>query len=109
MNTYAKIMLMNRRRKIFERVVNPLLNKYLTDPFGGEASIAKDIPMKYADKVKHVRKMFPKHARNILINKKIINPFFALAYLYDQGVRKVILVAGSDRVDECKIRYLIIS
>jgi len=45
---------MNRRRKIFERVVNPLLNKYLTDPFGGEASIAKDIPMKYLSYFKEV-------------------------------------------------------
>ena len=45
---------MNRRRKIFERVVNPLLNKYLTDPFGGEASIAKDIPIKYLSYFKEV-------------------------------------------------------
>ena len=45
---------MNRRRKIFERVVNPLLNKYLTDPFGGEASIAKNIPMKYLSYFKEV-------------------------------------------------------
>ena len=45
---------MNRRRKIFERVVNPLLNKYLTDPFGGEASIAKDITIKYLSYFKEV-------------------------------------------------------
>ena len=45
---------MNRRKKIFERVVNPLLNKYLTDPWGGEASIAKDIPMKYLSYFKEV-------------------------------------------------------
>ena len=36
---------MNRRRKVFERVVNPLLIKYLTDPFGDEVSIAKNIPL----------------------------------------------------------------
>ena len=45
---------MNRRKKIFERVVNPLLLKYLTDPFGGEASIAKDIPIKYLSYFKEV-------------------------------------------------------
>lgn len=72
--------------------------------FLSQSQDKKDNPLKYADKVKHVRKMFPKHARNILINKKITNPFFALAYLYEQGFRKVIMVAGSDRVDEYKIR-----
>ena len=45
---------MNRRRKIFERVVNPLLSKYLTDPFGDESSIAKDIPIKYLPYFKEV-------------------------------------------------------
>ena len=38
---------MNRKQKVFERVVNPLLMKYMTDPFGEEVSIAKGIPMKY--------------------------------------------------------------
>ena len=32
---------MNRRKKVFNRVVNPLLLKYLTDPHGSELSIAK--------------------------------------------------------------------
>ena len=45
---------MNRRRKVFERVVNPLLIKYLTDPFGDEVSIAKNIPMKYLSYFKEV-------------------------------------------------------
>ena len=45
---------MNRRRKIFERVVNPLLMKYLTDPFGDEVSIAKNIPIKYLSYFKEV-------------------------------------------------------
>ena len=45
---------MNRRRKIFERVVNPLLNKYLTDPHNGEHSIAKNIPIKYLSYFKEV-------------------------------------------------------
>ena len=45
---------MNRRRKVFERVVNPLLIKYLTDPFGDEVSIAKNIPIKYLSYFKEV-------------------------------------------------------
>ena len=38
---------MNRRKKVFNRVVNPLLHKYFTDPNIEEHSIAKNIPMKY--------------------------------------------------------------
>src|SRR5210317_854584 len=46
--------MMNRRRKIFERIVNPLLLKYLTDPWSKEVSIAKGIPMKYLKYFKEV-------------------------------------------------------
>ena len=45
---------MNRRKKVFNRVVNPLLSKYLTDPHGSETSIAKNIPMKYLKYFKEV-------------------------------------------------------
>lgn len=45
---------MNRRKKIFERVVNPLIIKYLTDPFSKEISIAKGIPIKYLKYFKEV-------------------------------------------------------
>ena len=37
----------NRRKKVFERVVNPVLLKYLTKSHSSEVSIAKGIPMKY--------------------------------------------------------------
>ena len=46
--------MMNRRKKIFERIVNPLLSKYLTDPWGKEVSIAKNIPIKYLKYFKEV-------------------------------------------------------
>ena len=45
---------MNRRKKVFNRVVNPLLLKYLTDPHGPELSIAKNIPMKYLPYFKEI-------------------------------------------------------
>ena len=65
---------------------------------------AKKDPLEYTAKIKHVRKMFPKHARSVVINKKVTNPFFALSDLYDKGYRKVIMVAGSDRVTEYDLR-----
>ena len=45
---------MNRRKKIFDKIVNPLLVKYLTDPHGPEVSIAKKIPMKYLPYFKEI-------------------------------------------------------
>ena len=44
----------NRRKKVFERVVNPVLLKYLTKSHSSEVSIAKGIPMKYLNYFKEV-------------------------------------------------------
>jgi len=64
----------------------------------------KDNPLEYTNKIKYIRKMFPKHARQVLVNKKVKTPFDALTDLYDRGYRKVVMVAGSDRLDEYNIR-----
>ena len=40
--------------------------------FLSQSSDQKKNPLSYTDKIKFVRKMFPKHARNVLMNKKII-------------------------------------
>ena len=69
-----------------------------------QSNNAKKDPIPYKDKIKHVRKMFPKHGRQIVINKKVITPFFALTDLYNKGYRKVVMVAGSDRVQEYDLR-----
>jgi hypothetical protein len=39
-----------------------------------------------------------------MINKKVVTPFHALSALYDEGFRKVVMVAGSDRVAEYDLR-----
>lgn len=72
--------------------------------FLSQSNDAKDNPLAYADKIKHVRKMFPKHARQVMISKKVITPFHALSALYDEGFRKVVMVAGSDRLQEYNTR-----
>ena len=64
----------------------------------------KDNPLTYSEKVKFARKMFPRHARSIIIDKKVITPFHALSAMYDAGFKKVVLVAGSDRVKEYDLR-----
>jgi len=72
--------------------------------FLSQSNDPKENPLPYADKIKHVRKMFPKHARSVMINKKVKTPFHALSALYDEGFRKVVMVAGSDRISEYDIR-----
>jgi len=64
---------------------------------------SKKNPLSYSDKVKHVRKMFPKHARSVMINKKVKSAIDALVALYDEGFRKVVMVVGDDRVSEFDI------
>ncbi len=46
----------DKRKAIFNKVVNPLLLKYLTDPHNGEHSIAKNIPIKYLKYFKAISK-----------------------------------------------------
>ena len=64
----------------------------------------KKNPLQYNAKIKYVRKMFPKHARSVMMNKKVVTPFHALSALYDEGYRKVVMIAGSDRVKEYEQR-----
>ena len=49
--------------------------------------------------------MFPKHGRNVIINKNIRTAFDAVSELYDQGYRKVNMVVGSDRVESLILYY----
>ena len=72
--------------------------------FLSQSQDVKKNPLSYTDKIKSVRKMFPKHARNVMINKKVKTPFDALTALYDEGYRKVVMVAGSDRIAEYDLR-----
>tara|TARA_A200000113_G_scaffold210575_1_gene210554 strand:- start:2486 stop:4090 length:1605 start_codon:yes stop_codon:yes gene_type:complete len=60
---------------------------------------AKD-PLSYSDKVKHLRKMLPKHGRNIMVDKGVKNVFDIAAKLYDQGYKRITMVVGEDRLRE---------
>ena len=60
----------------------------------------KDNPLAYNDKIKIARKMFPRYARRIMLNKKVKTVFDALQTLYDEGFVNIVMVVGSDRVNE---------
>ena len=70
--------------------------------FVSQSQDSKKNPLNYNQKVKHIRKMFPRHARRVMINKKIRTAFDALTFLYDKGYRSIVMTVGSDRVNEFK-------
>src|SRR6056300_1412957 len=60
---------------------------------------AKKDPLPYAKKVAYMKKMFPKHARNIIVDKAR-NVFEIAVSLHNKGHKAIVMVVGSDRVDE---------
>jgi len=60
----------------------------------------KKNPLDYRTKVKYIRKMFPKHARSVVMDTKIRNIFDVLTKVYEEGYNQVNMVVGSDRVSE---------
>jgi nicotinamide mononucleotide adenylyltransferase len=68
--------------------------------FLSQSTDAKKNPLSYQDKVKAVRKMFPRHARSVMYNKKVRNAMEAASVMYDEGYKNVVMVVGSDRINE---------
>ena len=60
----------------------------------------KKNPLGYNAKVKHVRKMFPKHARRVMIDRKVKTAFDAASQIYAKGYQNLVMVVGDDRVRE---------
>jgi len=68
--------------------------------YASQSTDAKKNPLDYTSKVKFMRKMFPRHARAIILDPSIKTLFDLLNKLYNEGYRKVNFIAGSDRVPE---------
>lgn len=86
-------------------LVDSLAKKSQKNPYRVYLSHTNDPkknPLEYVEKVKFVRKMFPKHSRSIILDKKIKNVFDAANAIYNEGYRNVVMVVGSDRVTEFK-------
>ena len=65
-----------------------------------QTSDPKKNPLDYGSKVKHVRKMFPRHARRVMIDKKVRTAFDAASSIYSKGYHNLVMVVGDDRVRE---------
>ncbi len=71
--------------------------------YGSKSQDPKKNPLNFKQKVKFLRKMFPKHARSIMADANVRHVMDIAVKLYDQGYTSVTMVAGSDRVEEFKI------
>lgn len=65
----------------------------------------KKNPLLYEEKIKIARKIFPKYGRQIYEDKTVRDPLQALSKFYEEGYRNVVMVVGSDRVEEFQERF----
>ena len=68
--------------------------------FPSQTQNPKKDPLPFALKIAYMRKMFPKHAKNIIADAKVRTALDVIVKLYDEGYKNVIMVVGSDRVKE---------
>jgi nicotinamide mononucleotide adenylyltransferase len=66
--------------------------------FTSQSNDVKKNPIPYKDKIKFLKKLFPK--ASIQDNPKLKTPFQILEWLSDQGYKDVTMVVGGDRVVE---------
>ena len=86
-----------------EKLMTKLSEKSGKNPYRvylSHSQDAKKNPLSYNEKVKYSRKMFPKHARQIMSDMKVKTVFDAATKLYNEGFKKVAMVVGSDRINE---------
>ena len=60
----------------------------------------KKDPLPHALKVAYMRKMFPKHRRNIIADKNAKTAIHIAEMLYKEGFKNLVMVVGSDRLKE---------
>ena len=86
-----------------EKLMTKLSEKSGKNPYRvylSHSQDAKKNPLTFNEKVKYSRKMFPKHARQIMSDMKVKTVFDAATKLYNEGFKKVAMVVGSDRINE---------
>ena len=86
-----------------EKLMNKLSSLSAKNPYRIYLSQSQDKaknPLDYKSKIKLARKMFPKHARQILSDKGVKTAIEAAVKLYNEGFKKIVMVVGSDRITE---------
>ena len=86
-----------------EKLMDVLSKKSGNNPYKiylTQTTDAKKNPLDFKYKVKTVRKFFPKHARNVMLSKKVKTVFDAVTEIYNEGFKNITMVVGSDRINE---------
>ena len=86
-----------------EKLMNELAKKSGKNPYRvylSQSTDKKKNPLDFKYKVKTVRKFFPKHARNVMLDKKVKSVFDAVTEMYNDGFKNITMVVGSDRINE---------
>ena len=68
--------------------------------YASQTSGNKKNPLDWKTKIKYMRKMFPKHARHILMDKKVKTIWDVAVTAYKDGYKNFELVVGDDRHQE---------
>lgn len=84
--------------KLFDKIKTVASGTYRI--YGSKSQDPKKNPLNFKQKVKFLRKMFPKHARSIMADGDVRHVMDIAVKLYNQGFTAVNMVAGSDRVKE---------
>jgi hypothetical protein len=84
--------------KLFDKIKSVAKGQYRI--YGSKSQDPKKNPLNFKQKVKFLRKMFPKHARSVMADGDVRHVMDIAVKLYDQGFTAVNMVAGSDRVKE---------
>jgi len=86
-----------------EKLMNELSKKSGSNPYKvylSQSTDKKKNPLDFKYKVKTVRKFFPKHARSVMLDKKVKTVFDAVTEMYNDGFKNITMVVGSDRINE---------
>ena len=87
------------------KLIGKLASKAGRNPYRiylSQSQDSKKNPLSYVDKVKFARKMFKRHSRFIIMDKKIKSVMDVGTKLYDEGFRSINMVVGDDRINEFK-------
>ena len=86
-----------------EKLITKVASISGSDPYRIYPSLTqnpKKDPLPHALKVAYMRKMFNKHSKNIIADKKAVTAIDIAVKLYDEGFKDLVMVVGSDRVKE---------
>jgi hypothetical protein len=88
--------------KIFEKLAN-VAGKMPYIVYLSESQDPENNPLDYRTKVKTVRKMFPRHARSVVMERSCTSAMECATKLYNQGYKNVTMVVAENRVSEFEV------